>query len=419
MDKTNFSDIFNNQIENKYYTPNDLKYSNKANTYLSPYDYQKYLDFVDDIISSNNFNGYIFHLESFNSKHIYYISSKEFFTLLDDYINILNKIIDENNFLITPEFEETITNSRIYSEIEGSINIENVPTTRKRLVELIEKNQPPKSLNDIIITNMSKGINFVKSLPEFNKQNLLKLYQILSSNCLKDEDVIKPGLYYRDDEVEIDNYKGCPSNKINQSMDSLFIYANKTINNGDTIEKFLLPHVCHYYILYIHPYFDYNGRTARMVSLWINLLLNQTYVLPPLISEAINQTKKDYYNSLRDTRNARNDLSYFFLYIFKTTIKYILCYRDLEYIDQYVKNQGEVLTKTELNYIKRILITYKGQFVYKSFISNCQIEITKQGAFKILNKFVKLKILTVKSTTSKTKLFDINKEVIKYTRISN
>ena len=417
MDNKKFLEVYSNQMTNKYFTPNDLKYSSDSGAYLSPYDYQKYLDFLDEKINAKDSNGYIFPLKSFNSKHIYYLNSNDLELLLNDYINILEESFYKNSPIISSEFSEEINQSRIYSEIEGSINIENVPTTRKRLIDLIEKKEPVKDLNDTIIVNMAEGINYVQSLPVFNKKNLLKLYLILSNGCLKKEDKIKEGLYYRDDEVEVDNFKGCPSAEIEKNMDSLFNYVNKIIKSGDSLEKLLLPHICHYYIVYIHPYFDYNGRTARMVSLWINLLLNQNDILPPVISEAISQTKKDYYNSLRDTRNSRNDLSYFLLYIFKITIQYILCYKDLENIDQIVKNENEVLTKTELNYIKRILITYKGKFTYKSFISNCQIDITKQGAFKILNKFVRLKILSVETTKSKVKLFDINKKVIKYTRI--
>ena len=412
-----FQKILSSQMQKKYFTPNDLKYSNDSGTYLSPYDYQKYLDFLDERISLNDFNGCTLPLKTFNSKYIYYLYSNDLEVLLNDYINLIKESFTSNSPIISSEFKEEINQSRIYSEIEGSLNVENVPTTRKRLIELIGKKESAKNLNDTIIINMAEGINFVKTLPEFNKKNLLKLYQILSSGCLKEEDKIKDGLYYRDDEVEVDNYKGCPSEEIKESMDSLFNYANNIIKSGKSMEKLLLPHICHYYIVYIHPYFDYNGRTARMVSLWINLLLNQNDILPPVISEAINQTKNDYYNSLRDTRNSRNDLSYFLMYIFDLTIQYILCYKDLDNIDQNVKNQGEILTKTELNYIKRILITYKGKFTYKTFITNCQIDITKQGAFKILNKFVRLKILSVETTKSKVKLFDINKKVIKYTKM--
>lgn len=407
-----------NQLNNKYYSPKELMYSSEPGFYLSPFDYNNYLDYVDGLIEEAKDHSYDLNLESFNSKHIFYLANKELHSLNKSYINLLKEAIVGNKPLIASIFDDVIYKSRIYSEIEGTLNVENVPTTRKRLKELLEKEIEPESLNDVIIKNMDEGIKFVYSLPEFNKDNLLKLYKILSKGCLKEKDEIKEGQYYRDDEVEIDNYPGCPTNKVSECMDSLFSFVKKSIKKDDALELLYLPHICHYYIVYIHPYFDYNGRTARMVSLWINLMVNNE-IMPPLISEAINQNKNEYYKALRNSRESRNDVTYFLIYILKTAISYILSYKDLEIVDQFVKNQGNVLTETELNYVKKILVTYKGKFSYQDFVKNCQIEISKQGAFKILNKLVDLKILLVVDTPSKVKLFDINNKVIKYTRSSS
>lgn len=60
------------------------------------------------------------------------------------------------------------------------------------------------------------------------------------------------------------------------------------------------------------------------------------------------------------------------IYILKTAISYILSYKDLEIVDQYVKNQGNILTETELNYVKKILVTYKGKFSYQDFIKTAK-----------------------------------------------
>ena len=413
MNEEQLTKILLSQLTFKYATPKELMYSKEIGLNLSPFDYRTYLDYLDEKVGVKEFFKEL-RLKPFNSKHIFYSINNELLIYNDRYIELLREAIGNNKLLVSESFTDVINQSRIYSEIEGTLNVENVPTTRKRLRELIEKDLNPVTKNDIIIKNMDAGIKFVYSLPSFTKENLLKLYKILSEGCLKKGDEIKPGNYYRDDEVEIDTYSGCPTEKVSECMDSLFSFVEDQIANGKPLDKIYLPHICHYYILYIHPYFDYNGRTARMVSLWINLLANDN-MMPPLISEAINQNKNQYYKAISDTRDSRNDLTYFLHYLFKTTIDYILSYQDLELIDQYAKNQGTVLTETELNYIKRVLVTYKGKFTYQNFIKNCQIEITKQGAFKILNKFVSVGILNTTETKSKAKLFDINKEIVKYT----
>lgn len=415
MEEELLQKVFFSQLSEKYYSPKELMYSSEPGLYLSPFDYKKYLDYVEKVIETIKDYSYDLNLKSFNSKHIFYLANEELLSLNDSYISLLREAATGNKPLVASIFNDVIYKSRLYSEIEGTLNVENVPTTRKRLKQLLEKEIEPENLNDVIIKNMEEGIKFVYSQPEFNKDNLLKLYKILSKGCLKEKDEIKEGQYYRDDEVEIDNYPGCPTKKVNECMDSLFAFAKKSIEKDDGLQLFYLPHICHYYILYIHPYFDYNGRTARMVSLWINLMVNDE-LMPPLISEAINQNKNEYYKALRNSREARNDITYFLIYILKTAISYILSYKDLEVVNQFVKNQGNVLTETELNYVKKILVSYKGKFSYQDFIKNSQIEISKQGAFKILNKFVDLKILVVVDTPSKVKLFDINNKVIKYTK---
>lgn len=416
MEPNKLQKVFISQLDNKYYSPKELMYGSEPGFYLSPFEYNSYLDYVDKVIDKSKDLKANLNLKSFNSSHIFYLANNELISLDSSYLSLLKEAFVEKKPLVATIFKDVIYKSRIYSEIEGTLNVENVPTTRKRLKELLEKEAKPETLNDIIIKNMDEGIKFVYSLPEFNKDNLLKLYKILSKDCLKKEDEIKDGQYYRDDEVEIDNYVGCPTNKVEECMDSLFSFVKEKIKSGDSFGQFILPHICHYYILYIHPYFDYNGRTARMVSLWINLLVNNE-IMPPLISEAINQNKNEYYNALRNSREARNDLTYFLIYILKTAIHYILSYKDLETVDQFVKNQGNVLTETELNYVKKIFVSYKGKFSYQDFIKNCQIEISKQGAFKILNKLVDLKILVVVDTPSKVKLFDVNRKVVKFTQL--
>ena len=314
MEETKYATILLNQQANKYYSPRDLMYSNDPGFYLSPYDYGKYLDYLDEWLDKPRKQDAVIDLplKSFNTKHIYYIINTGLLAYNNEYISLLTEAVKERKPLLADYLKDVAYKSRIYSEIEGTLNVENVPTTRKRLKELIEKDFKPESLNDVIIKNMDEGLRFIYSIPEFNKDNLLKLYKILSDGCLKKEDEIKEGNYYRDDDVEVDSYIGCPFRQVEECMESLFSFVKDKLKNGNGLEKIYLPHICHYYIAYIHPYFDYNGRTARMVSLWINLLSNHN-MMPPLISEAINQDKKDYYQALRDTRNSRNDFTYFLI----------------------------------------------------------------------------------------------------------
>jgi len=410
--KQSFDEILDYQINKRYLTARELEYGNDPFFGLSPYDYEMYLKYLEDN-SLDKEPFIVYPLKVFNSGQLHLCACCELKNLYRDMLQLIKEDMLENGSLLSERSFFDFNRSRVFSEIEGSLNVENVPTTRRRVKELLEKGIAPENKNDVIIRNMSKGIDFVKTKPSFNKENLLKLYHLLSDGCLKDDEKLRPGDYYRYDGVEVDDYQGCPVEQIETCMNSLFDYVNNQLVHPDNSFNLILPHICHYYIIYIHPYFDYNGRTARMVSFWIYLLISQN-LYPPMISEMINQTKSNYYKSIRNSRNARNDLTYFVRYLLKGTISYYLNYKNMESVIQYAKNKGIQLTDTELNYMKCILVSSTGAFNYQDFLRFCHIDISKQGALKILNRLIKAGALIEMNSKSKTKLFTINHKIIKY-----
>lgn len=407
-----YKELYKEQLNRHYCTASELQFSNIYNYHLSPNELADFYDYVDEHGSEFSDLFENLPLKSFNSKKIYFSKCREFLLLAHTFLDLLREDLDESEEFLAIRNMPEVIKSRIYSEVEGTLNIESVPTTRRRFEELIYKNEKPKNANDRIIKNMANAIEYVFKRPDFTKENLRHLYDLLSDGCLDYEDRLMDGDYYRNDQVFIDGYEGCPADKIEECMNSLFDFVNENFTKNN-ITGFMLPHIAHYYVLYIHPYFDYNGRTARMVSLWIYFLINSDSY-PPFISDAINQTKGKYYSALSESRNAHNDITYFLLYIFDVSILYFLTYKNIENIETVLKEKGVVISNTDKDYIKRILVSAKGPFSYMDFTSWNRIQISKQGAFKILNRFVEYGILKEVETTSNKKLFEVNKEMIVY-----
>ena len=409
MEKNEY--FLNYILNNKYLSEHDFLYSTHIENNFTLFEYKKFLEYKEELLC-NHFDYFKeINLETFNNKKIFYASCNELNFLIETYFNFYMVDKTTNNPL-SIKFANDILKSRIYSEIEGTLSIEAVYTTRKRIEELEDGKRLPKEKNDFIIKNMIYGIDFIFKKPDFNKDNLLNLYKILTDGCLEDNYKLHDNDYYRYDEVEVDNYNGCFHTEISKCMDSLFKFINDGLNNKLNIPKFLLPHIAHYYIVYIHPYFDYNGRTARMVSYWINLLLGEVNF--PILSEAIDDSKEEYYASLRNSRNANNDITYFLIYIFKSLINYYNLYKNIEHIDEVSKNNDIVLSELEKIYFKKILVNSKGKFTYKDFKRWIKNDISKQGAFKILNNFVEYGLLIATETKSKVKLFNINEKILVY-----
>ena len=408
MEKTKVAKLI---FGDKYYSVTDLRYNQKIGIMLSKDQFYDFLNTKDQMID-NNIHIEKLPLKSFNSKHIFYVNGLYLLRTFTEYMRIINSDYKLNQSSLFSRNMRDILISRVFSEVEGTLQIENVPTTHKRIVE-IHNSETLSDKNDIIIKNMMNAIDFIiDEKPAFNKDNLLKLYKLLSSNCLHNELEIKDGEYYRDDKVFIGDFEGAPCDVIDDCMDSLFAFAN----DHNFIEKYknYLPHICHYYILYVHPYFDYNGRTARMVSFWLSYI-NHIIDAPSFLSEAINETKQGYYNAITDTRLSNNDLTYFLGYILETSIKYSFIYKNLEEIKNELSKTGDTLTSTEWVYVKKILVHNPENFFnYKMFLKYIGATMSKQGASKILNNLTNYGIIEKTKNKKGETIYKINQNLIVY-----
>lgn len=408
----NIDDVIKIITAEEYNSITDLRYNKKLGLLLSKEEFKQFLKFKEELLSKNNKLFVSIPLKPFNSKHIFFVNGPFLKYYKNEYIRILSADYENNQSNLFNRNIDEIIKSHLFSEIEGTLSIENVPTTHKRIAELYGKENLTEQ-NDIIIKNMFQAIRFIiNDKPVFNKENLFKLYNILSENCLPPESIMKSGNYYRHDNVYIGTHEGAPVSEIDECMNSLFNFVNNSKKAKESED--ILPHICHYYILYVHPYFDFNGRTARMVAFWLSYIKNIASS-PLFISEAINETKHEYYSAIEDSRNTSNDLTYFLGYIFKTSIKYSFIYKNLEEMKLYFDHAGDSFTTTEWVYIKKILVhNPDGFFNYKLFLKYINSTMTKQGALKLLNKFAKYKILKKSKNKRGEIIYKFNDAMITY-----
>lgn len=407
-----FEEILHDQLTKKYYTMEEICYDDRLNIHLDRYQYNEYLKYKSDLAQKGKNPELVsLPLSPFNSPCLYYASCRQLQDVINDYrsVNHLLPKLSVSSLAETFSEERASIRSCLFSELEGSLNIEGVPATRKRVESLLIKKAEPQNKNDIAIKNMANAMDFILKKPDFNEENLFSLYKLLSHDILDEHQKLKPGDYYRYEEVEIDHYSGCPSSLLKEKMATLFSYANDCLKQKKNL--LLLPHIAHYYIVYLHPYFDVNGRTARMVSLWLSLLAGAEVV--PLISEAINQCRSAYYLALERTRDSGNDLTYFLSFLLNLSAQYGLTYADVEHFQQNLLNQGILLSGTDKSYLKKILIGAKGKFTYLDFERFASVKMSKQGALKFLNRMEDIGLLT-STTIKKVKLFEVNWKKLPY-----
>jgi len=138
-------------------------------------------------------------------------------------------------------------------------------------------------------------------------------------------------------------------------------------------------------------------------------------IAPSFISEAINETKQDYYRAITDTRNTNNDLTYFLGYIMETSVKYSFIYKNLEEINNELLKTGDTLTSTEWVYVKKILVhNPENYFTWKLFLKYINATMTNQGASKILNNLSDYNILLKSKNKKGEIIYKLNQDLIVY-----
>ena len=87
-------------------------------------------------------------------------------------------------------------------------------------------------------------------------------------------------------------------------------------NNEDGIDPLIKVCLIHYQFESIHPFYDGNGRTGRILNI-LYLVLNKLIDSPILyLSKYINKTKQEYYKLFNEVRN-NNNYEEWILYILK------------------------------------------------------------------------------------------------------
>lgn len=214
-------------IKHSYLTPQDIVYNTSCGFNLTPFQFRSFLNDRDLIIQKKEDSRFVtLPLVSFNNQPLFYSKCEDLKDYLPNLISLIEEDLIHHRDPVTSRLSNEVLKSRLFFEVEGTLSIEAVQTTGKRVSDLASGKLKPKYENDFIIRNMLDGIHFVMEKPEFNKENLHHLYLLLSNEQLEEDYQLHSGELYRYDAVEVDKFQGCPHQRIEECMDSLFRYVD-------------------------------------------------------------------------------------------------------------------------------------------------------------------------------------------------
>ena len=165
------------------------------------------------------------------------------------------------------------------------------------------------------ILNLYHGYYYILHHRKMDAEHLHELYQILSENLLCEYDRENMGPLYREEAVyilqngrlDMDLSEGADYQNIEKLMSYYFAFVNKT-QDLSQIDEYIKSQIMHFYFVYIHPYFDVNGRTSRTMAMWY-LLKKQAY--PYIIFNRGISFKGSKYDSVIKDAKDKCDITYF------------------------------------------------------------------------------------------------------------
>jgi len=209
----------------------------------------------------------------------------------------INMTIQLTKTLAASYSSEKYSIQAMEDEIISTLSIEQIESSRESVRKILNGGAPETS-NDNKAYGIKRGLDFIaERANKITEENLYRLYMLAVGDFLEDEDRLIPEHNYRHDAVYVVGqnieHQGLNHQLLPQYIASMIDY----IHRDDGLDQIIKSIVIHYYFAYLHPYFDGNGRMARLLQLWYLVQKGYTSSLFIPFSAYINESKGLYYKA--------------------------------------------------------------------------------------------------------------------------
>ena len=280
----------------------------------------------------------------------------------------------------------------LFNEVQSNNSVEGYYDDIEKIKKVVNEKKIYKNSQEkdkLRIINLYEGYRYILDNKDITKETLKKLNSILSKGLLDDEDYKNMGEYYRKNPVYIyyssDVTKrpdmGLDASLIEDKMDELLDFMNNYSFDDTKTMSYLKSQILHFYFVYIHPYYDVNGRTARTTSMWY--LLNNNVYPYVIFNRGIQINKNEYYKIIRETKKYSN-ISLFLKYMMNT----VLAELEKEYIMQLIANSCSKKLETLDYQTLHYLLSIKGNITVSDFANMYNRYNDKKKVLKIEEEMI-------------------------------
>lgn len=214
--------------------------------------------------------------------------------MLDLVGTIMEKIGQLNNYSDLNKMPILRRNNRIKS-IHSSLAIEANSLTFNQVKDVINGKLVIGEQKEIQeVKNAYKAYEMIKELNPYKIKDLLNIHKTLTYLTVEESGVFRKGSEGVFDENNNCIFVAPKPEFVERLMNDLFSWMK---DNKDNIHPLILSSIFHYEFVFIHPFSDGNGRTAR---LWQNIILSnwkEIFEYVPIESQ-IKKYQREYYKSI-------------------------------------------------------------------------------------------------------------------------
>ena len=227
------------------------------------------------------------------------------YSITDKMLNLATRIMEKvgeaNYFERLNRFPDLRRKTRIKS-IHSSLAIENNQLSLFQVEAVINGKNVIGEQKDIQeVKNAYKAYEEIDNVNPYSVDDLKKIHGILTFAIEDDNGKFRNhGEAVYDGNVQI--FMAPPHTMVPILMDNLFNWMNKA---KEEVNPLILSSIFHYELVFIHPFSDGNGRTAR---LWQTAILSHWKDLFKYIpiESIIKKHQAEYYNAIQNCNNAGN-----------------------------------------------------------------------------------------------------------------
>jgi Fic family protein len=286
-----------------------------------------------------------------------------------------------------------LLNAILLGESKSSSEIENIITTYDDLYKEMISSVNIQSAKEVLRyrSAMTEGVRMVASRKMITVNDMIDLHHLVEP----DKGSIRklPGTDIKNTRNQEVIYT--PPQNYDEIID-LLSNLEYHFNNSSMYDPLVNMAVLHYQFESIHPFYDGNGRTGRILNI-LYLLLHEKIHEPIIyLSKYINDNRQEYYSLLKNIQEDRNMIEPFVIFMLKAieemstfTINFIMdVTNEITEVKKLVKEKIPEIYSAEL--VENLFF----DFYTKNEIFRNKLNISRNTATNYLKKLENLDILS-------------------------